>query len=157
MRLALLLLLAGGHALRTAQPVVWTLAGSDSSAGAGVEADLRAFRCLGARGCAVVTALTAQGTTGVAAVLASQPADAAFTLTNEGPQVTVESAVATLRANPRLILSGLGARLLFGVLLVSLQFFLFQSLKSELGVSKADLTLVYDALAPLRGEGLGSL
>ena len=88
---------------------------------------------------------------------AIRASDAAFTLTNEGPQVTVESAVATLRANPRLILSGLGARLLFGVLLVSLQFFLFQSLKSELGVSKADLTLVYDALAPLRGEGLGSL
>ena len=107
----------------------------------------------------LATALTlvAGAGAGVAAVLASQPADAAFTLTNEGPQVTVESAVATLRANPRLILSGLGARLLFGVLLVSLQFFLFQSLKSELGVSKADLTLVYDALAPLRGEGLGSL
>ena len=80
MRLALLLLLAGGHALRTAQPVVWSLAGSDSSAGAGVEADLRAFRCLGARGCAVVTALTAQSTTGVAAVLETPAAHVAATI-----------------------------------------------------------------------------
>ena len=70
MRLAAaFLLLRGSHALTATgpQPVVWSLAGSDSSAGAGVEADLRAFRCLGARGCAVVTALPAQSPPGVAA------------------------------------------------------------------------------------------
>ena len=85
MRLAAaLLLLCGTHALTTttapSQPVVWSLAGSDSSAGAGVEADLRAFRCLGARGCAVVTALTAQSTTGVQAVLETPAAHVAATI-----------------------------------------------------------------------------
>ena len=79
---ALLLLLRGTHALTATgpQPVVWSLAGSDSSAGAGVEADLRAFRCLGARGCAVVTALTAQSTTGVEAVLETPAAHVAATI-----------------------------------------------------------------------------
>merc|ERR1719271_1705106 len=80
----LLLLLRAAHALTTttgaAQPVVWSLAGSDSSAGAGVEADLRAFRCLGARGCAVVTALTAQSTTGVEAVLETPAAHVEATI-----------------------------------------------------------------------------
>ena len=83
MRLAAaLLLLCGTHALTATgpQPVVWSLAGSDSSAGAGVEADLRAFRCLGARGCAVVTALTAQSTTGVEAVLETPAAHVAATI-----------------------------------------------------------------------------
>ena len=87
---ALLLLLRAAHALTTttgaAQPVVWSLAGSDSSAGAGVEADLRAVRCLGARGCAVVTALTAQSTTGVEAVL-------------ETPAAHVEATIAALEAD----------------------------------------------------------
>ena len=83
MRLAAaLLLLCGTHALTATgpQPVVWSLAGSDSSAGAGVEADLRAFRCLGARGCAVVTALTAQSTTGVEAVLETPAAHVEATI-----------------------------------------------------------------------------
>ena len=89
MRLAAaLLLLCGTHALTATgpQPVVWSLAGSDSSAGAGVEADLRAFRCLGARGCAVVTALTAQSTTGVHAVL-------------ETPAAHVDATIAALEAD----------------------------------------------------------
>ena len=79
---ALLLALRAAHALTPTgpQPVVWSLAGSDSSAGAGVEADLRAFRCLGARGCAVVTALTAQSTTGVEAVLETPAAHVAATI-----------------------------------------------------------------------------
>ena len=102
-----------------------------------------------------VTILAGAGA-GVAAVLASQPADAALTLTNDGPDATLASAIAKLRAEPSMILSGLGARLVFGVLLVVLQFFFFQLLKSELGVSKADLTLVWDALAPLRDPMAGT-
>jgi hydroxymethylpyrimidine/phosphomethylpyrimidine kinase len=45
-----------------------TIAGSDSSGGAGVEADLKTFSALGVYGAAVVTALTAQNTNGVFAV-----------------------------------------------------------------------------------------
>ena len=37
-----------------------TIGGSDSSAGAGVQADLRTFHVLGVKGCSAITALTAQ-------------------------------------------------------------------------------------------------
>ena len=45
-----------------------TIAGSDSSAGAGIEADLKTFAALGVYGGAVITALTAQNTGGIFAI-----------------------------------------------------------------------------------------
>jgi hydroxymethylpyrimidine/phosphomethylpyrimidine kinase len=49
-------------------PIAVTIAGSDSSGGAGVQADLKTFSALGVYGASVVTALTAQNTTGVSAI-----------------------------------------------------------------------------------------
>jgi hydroxymethylpyrimidine/phosphomethylpyrimidine kinase len=49
-------------------PVALTIAGSDSSAGAGIQADLKTFAALGVYGASVVTALTAQNTKGVFAI-----------------------------------------------------------------------------------------
>ncbi len=48
---------------------VLTIAGSDPSGGAGVQGDLKTFAACGVYGCAVLTALTAQSTQGVAAVM----------------------------------------------------------------------------------------
>lgn len=47
---------------------VLSIAGSDSSGGAGVQADLKTITCLGAYGMTVITALTAQNTMGVSGV-----------------------------------------------------------------------------------------
>jgi len=46
-----------------------TIAGSDSSGGAGIQADLKTFSALGVYGASVIAALTAQNTKGVSAVL----------------------------------------------------------------------------------------
>ena len=49
-------------------PITVTIAGSDSSGGAGIQADLKTFSALGVYGASVVTALTAQNTMGVSAI-----------------------------------------------------------------------------------------
>ena len=54
-------------------PVALTIAGSDSGAGAGIQADLRTFAAFGVYGVSVVTALTAQNTVGVRAVHVAPP------------------------------------------------------------------------------------
>ena len=55
-------------------PNVVTIAGTDPSGGAGIQADLKAFSALGAYGMSVTTALVAQNTQGVESIL-HLPAD----------------------------------------------------------------------------------
>jgi hydroxymethylpyrimidine/phosphomethylpyrimidine kinase len=55
------------------QPIVLSIAGSDSSAGAGIQADLATFARFGVRGATAITAITAQNEQGVIAWAAVDP------------------------------------------------------------------------------------
>ena len=54
-------------------PNVLTIAGSDPSGGAGIQADLKTFSALGVYGASVITALTAQNTLGVRGFTVVEP------------------------------------------------------------------------------------
>ncbi|MFB2647350.1 thiamine phosphate synthase [Shewanella mangrovisoli] len=60
------------------KPIVWTIAGSDSGGGAGIQADLATIKDLGGHGCSVITTLTAQSSVAVDLV---EPVSKAMLLT----------------------------------------------------------------------------
>ena len=71
-----------------AAPTALSVAGSDPSGGAGIQADLKTFAALGVYGAAAITALTAQNTTGVQGV---QLIDPAFVAVSSGVYEPVAS------------------------------------------------------------------
>ena len=61
--------------ISTQVPIALTIAGSDSSGGAGIQADLKTFHQFGVFGTSVVTAVTAQNTVGVHAIHPVPPSE----------------------------------------------------------------------------------
>jgi hydroxymethylpyrimidine kinase/phosphomethylpyrimidine kinase/thiamine-phosphate diphosphorylase len=58
----------GARNVKSAPPIVWSIAGSDASGGAGIQADVKALNALGVHACTIVTAVTAQNSQGVHAI-----------------------------------------------------------------------------------------
>jgi len=63
----------GEQTVKEKIPCAMTIAGSDSSGGAGIAADLKTFTALGVYGTCVITAVTAQNTTGVTEIFPIPP------------------------------------------------------------------------------------
>lgn len=85
-------------------PIALTIAGSDSSGGAGIQADLKTFSAFAAYGASVLTALTAQNTRGVDDVLAVPPAFVRAQLDSVLSDLHVGAAKTGMLANAGIIL-----------------------------------------------------
>lgn len=85
--------------------IALTIAGSDSSGGAGIQADLKTFSAFGVYGASVLTALTAQNTRGVDDVMAVPPAFVRAQLDSVLSDLTVGATKTGMLANAGIILA----------------------------------------------------
>ena len=83
--------------------IALTIAGSDSSGGAGIQADLKTFSAFGVYGASVLTALTAQNTRGVDAVFAVPPDFVTAQMNSVFSDLSVGAAKTGMLANAEII------------------------------------------------------
>jgi hydroxymethylpyrimidine kinase/phosphomethylpyrimidine kinase/thiamine-phosphate diphosphorylase len=89
-------------------PIVWTVAGSDSGGGAGLQADLRAFDAFGVHGCSAVAAITAQNSVSVRQIDAVSPEllDAQLAaLATDMPPAAIKTGLLGSAANLRVLVA----------------------------------------------------
>ena len=80
-----------------------TIAGTDPSGGAGIQADLKTFSALGAYGTSVITALVAQNTRGVQSVYHIEPDFVAAQLDSVLSDVRIDSTKIGMLANSQIV------------------------------------------------------
>lgn len=80
-----------------------TIAGTDPSGGAGIQADLKTFSALGAYGTSVITALVAQNTRGVQSVYNIAPEFVAAQMDSVLSDVRIDSAKIGMLANAEIV------------------------------------------------------
>src|SRR5215213_2537409 len=90
-------------------PIALTIAGSDSSGGAGIQADLKTFSALKVYGASAITALTAQNTQGVQGVHAVPPAFVAAQIGSVLSDLKVRAVKTGMLATVGIVESLLGA------------------------------------------------
>jgi hydroxymethylpyrimidine/phosphomethylpyrimidine kinase len=84
-------------------PRALTIAGSDSSAGAGIQADLKTFAALGVYGLSVLTAITAQNTLGVRAIQEVTPTLVEAQMDAVLEDIGTDVAKTGMLSNPRIV------------------------------------------------------
>lgn len=82
---------------------VLTIAGSDSSGGAGIQADLKTFAQLGAYGLSVVTAVTAQNSLGVQKIFKVAPKVVAAQIDSVARDIGVDACKVGMLYSPQLV------------------------------------------------------
>ncbi|HVT65299.1 MAG TPA: bifunctional hydroxymethylpyrimidine kinase/phosphomethylpyrimidine kinase [Mycobacteriales bacterium] len=89
--------------MSAAPPRVLTVAGSDSGGGAGIQADLKTMLALGVHGMSVITAVTAQNSTGVHGYWEIEPEGVDAQLAAVLDDIGVEAVKTGMLASPELV------------------------------------------------------
>ena len=103
----------------------------------------------------VAPSLLAGAIAGFVAALVTQPADTLLTAVSKG--ASVSEAIGVIKEEPDSVLRGLSTRLVYKVILTSVQFLLLSKIREGFGVSDAELTSFWDALqGVLAASSLGT-
>jgi hydroxymethylpyrimidine/phosphomethylpyrimidine kinase len=92
----------------TRRSIAVTIAGSDPSGGAGIQADLKTFSALGVYGATVITALTAQNTHGVQGVHAVPPEFVAAQFDSVAADLAIDAVKTGMLANAEIVMAVAG-------------------------------------------------